>query len=150
MTRSWSKFIMLSGLLLLSPYSASAASSDRFVRAELFFIPWSVLTRSQLSPEQVRRHPHISMRIEDHHYVSEVVGWLGVDRLAKSESDDGDARLVIDFFDDAGKRTTFYADRFNLMSENGVRRRPIDQRFRQAICSGIMLNEVLHNDRCSQ
>jgi hypothetical protein len=127
-------------------------AAQSFVRAELYFIDWSVLTRASLSPEQVRRHPYISMRIEQQDRVSGLLKWLDIDALSPSTADDGpgDARLVVDLFDREGHRVTFYADRFSLMSEDGSRRRAIDRSFRESICSGTRLNNLVQSDRCAE
>jgi hypothetical protein len=107
-----------------------------YSRAELFYMGWEVETYTSQTPEDVRRHPITSVVIHDPAYASMLVDWLRLTSLSpnpdRRPNNHEDARLVIDLYRQDGDRVTYYASRFNLLSEDSSVKRPIDAEFRKA------------------
>jgi len=118
-------------------------SASWFVQADVFFMSWDTETRAAQRPGDVRAHPDVTVRTVDPTCLTDLMTALGLEALAKSRRDQGqgDARLVVDLRDDQGKLVTYYADRFELMSEDTLLRRPIDQKFRDQVGGLLFLGD---------
>ena len=117
---------------LLNCCIAYAADSMPFERARIYYYGWSVVTRSKLSLDDVRSRARIATLISDRNETTALWRWLfprNPSRLSGFVSED--PRLVIDFEDASGKRTTYYSGGKFLVSESGLRIRAIDSKFRQ-------------------
>jgi hypothetical protein len=130
--------LFVSSLWLACCPSARATNdvADQYIRAEVYYYGWDVLTRSKLSLDMVRQSPQIKIIIYDSFEVSRFISWLRLDdmrgRNEPSTTDQSeDPRLVIDLFKADRQHVTYYASRFNLFSEDSRKRRPIDDAFRQ-------------------
>jgi hypothetical protein len=131
-------------ILVAAVVTATSTSAPQVVQADVYFMAWSTLTRVNQAPADIRAHPDVAIRTIDPACLKSVVATLRLDVLAKAEPDggQGDARLVIDLRDARGKTATYYADRFELMSEDGALRRPIDQRFQDIMGTRLFLGEA--------
>ena len=108
----------------------------KYVKAEIYYYGWDILTRTKLSLEFIRQYPKIKTSIIDPFETNSLVEWLMLDRMSVASHDRGvpepeDPRLVIDIYEVNGKRATFFASRFNLFSEDSKKRRAIDDSFRE-------------------
>lgn len=119
----------------LAAPGSSCRVEHKYVRAEIYYYGWDILTRSQLSLAMIRENPVIHISIRDRLEVDCFVQWLGLDQLegqgSTAPKDSEDPRLVIDLFRPDETRTTYFASRFNLVSEKSGKKRPIDESFRQ-------------------
>jgi hypothetical protein len=112
----------------------SQGASVEFVKAEIYYYGWDVMTRGRLSLDDVRRNPMIRTTISYSHEALTLARWLSLESMAQSEGKEarsGDPRLVIDFWNQEGIRTTYYSDGALLISEDGTVWRKIDREFRQ-------------------
>jgi hypothetical protein len=118
---------------LLFP-SLGVAKEISYERVEIYYVRWNVLTREKLSLDDVRRRAYISTKIVEAEELAAFANWLKIDKMRHLNSDHPmteDPRLVIDFFDKQGKKTTFFSGGFHLLSEDGLNWRPIDNRFKK-------------------
>ena len=135
--------LLVGSLWLIYCFTARAANdlADQYIRAEVYYYGWDVLTRSKLSLDMVRKTPQIKIIIYDSFEVSRFTSWLRLDDM-KSRNEppttdqSEDPRLVIDLFKADSRHVTYYASRFNLLSEDSRKRRPIDDTFRQKFIFG--------------
>jgi hypothetical protein len=105
-----------------------------FVKAEISYYGWNVLTRSRLSLDDVRKHTSIKTTIYTPYEVTSFLTTLRLDKMTKSSDgaiQQGDPRLVVDLWDLQGIRTTYYSDGRLLISEDGLQWRKVDEAFRQ-------------------
>lgn len=112
--------------------SGTQGAMEQYIRAEISYYGWDVLTRSRTSLNAVREASRIKIVIYDSPEIARFVKWLYLEDM-KDASDvrPEDPRLVIDLFQSNNQRTTFYASRFNLISEDNKRKRSIDESFRE-------------------
>lgn len=125
-------------LVLAFPVWAEDKTSrdTKYVKAEIYYYGWDILTRNRLSLEFIRQYPKIKTSIIGPFETNSLVEWLISDGMSVASRDRGvtepeDPRLVIDIYEVNGKRVTFYASRFNLFSEDSKKRRAIDDTFRE-------------------
>jgi hypothetical protein len=105
-----------------------------FVKAEISYYGWNVLTRGRLSLDDVRQHSSIKTIIWTPYEVTSFLPTLGLDRMRKSRegaTEEGDPRLVVDLWNLQGARTTYYSDGRLLISEDGRQWRTVDEAFRR-------------------
>jgi len=114
----------------------SCFADDNPAKAEIFYYGWNVLTRARLSLEDVRAHATIKTTIGDAAEAGNLAVWLNLPALITAKPDARDPRLVIDFWSQAGKRSTYYSDGLWLCSEEGSACRAVDDRFRQRFTFG--------------
>jgi hypothetical protein len=109
---------------------SSVCRAETWERADIYFVDWDLLTRTQLTPENVRdlagdkrtyqrEAPEIARALD--------LGKLNFSQGKRPE----DARLVIDLFSKAGVRVTYYASKFNLLTSDSTSKHPIDEKFRK-------------------
>ena len=109
---------------------------EQFTRIEIYYYGWDVLTRSRLSLDTIRRNSKIHITILDQYEMGQFAKWARFDEMEDVDVPHGvvvgeDPRLVIDLYEHDGKRVTYYASKFNLLSEDSKKRRRIDERFRR-------------------
>jgi len=122
------KTLVLTFALLLTVLPARSETSQ-FVKAEIYYFGWSVVTGGRLRLDTIRQAPRIRTVMTEPFEVNAFAKWLRIDEMRKQRRD-GDPRLVIDLFDKAGARTTFYSDGADLIAEDGSAWRPIGTEFR--------------------
>ena len=140
------------GPLAVSVAADGQASAPRtFVRADVSFIPWYVLTRHALSPDEAREAAYVKVSFRQSPYVGTFVAWLRLDQLHSSPAppDRQDARVVIDVTDEAGKTVTYYASRFALLTADGAKWRPIDDSFHMSLCEMALSSSIFGAGPCS-
>jgi len=133
-------FALLAGLACVengqiepAPQMATHTPHDmKYFQAELFFISWNTSTQTALSISDARRNADVSISYREPDLANGLADWLQneVHRLPPGETSQ-DVRLVIDFVDRAGVKTTFYATRFGFYSEDGQIERKVDDAFRR-------------------
>ena len=122
-------FLLFMSLINIS--DSWSNDDEIFIRAEIYYYDWDVLTRYALSPEDVRKRYKIKILIADKEEVAKFVKWLQLDNMRPvSQPEEEDARLVVDLFKTKGIRESYYASRFNLISEDSLRKRQIDKKFK--------------------
>lgn len=115
-----------------------AQASSKSVKVEIFYVPWQTFTSVALQPAQVRKQAAVFAKITGAAEIAKFSKNLQINALTKSDvSPSSDARLVIDFYDDDGRRSTFFADQQRLSSEDGQRSRIINDDFRRMFFSFI-------------
>jgi hypothetical protein len=125
----------LLSIIVINCSSVSGNGDNIFVRAEIYYYDWDVLTRYALLPEDIRKRHKIKIIIVDKDEVAKFVKWLRLDEMqAISKPEMEDARLVIDLFNAKGVRESYYASQFNLISENSLRKRSVDETFKNMFC----------------
>ena len=103
-----------------------------FAMAEIYYYDWDVLTRSALTPEMVRKNYSVRVSITDKEKAHKFTNWLRIDEMNPTEIKEiGDVRLVIDLFTSTGELTSYFATRFDLISEDMAFKRKIDDKFRE-------------------
>jgi len=124
--------LLLLCLIGILPFASTVAVSQQpSEKAVLYYEGWDTLTRAQLSPDDVRRTAPVVVTLRDRQHIDIVLRWLNLGALKQHNSRPEDARLVVDFFDAGEKRESYYVSRFNLLSEDSKRARPIDEKFRR-------------------
>jgi len=117
--------------LMVSPGTTGSTVMDPFVRAEIYYYDWDIETRSALSPEYVRERYRIKTIIAGSDELACFLMMLDLGKLKSvSKVYKEDIRLVIDLIKKSGRRTSFFASRFNLMSEDFKAKLSIDESFR--------------------
>ena len=117
---------------------AQSANARDFVGADIYYYGWTVVTRGRLTLDFVRRNASMKSYAgpsETDHLVT----LLRLDKMAIAKAGDDrstDPRLVIDLWDEAGRRTTVYAGTSSLVSEDGRRWRDLDREFKQHFTFG--------------
>lgn len=126
---------ILLSIILVNSKNISGNSNVMFIRAEIYYYGWDLLTRYALSPEDVRMRHKIKIIIIEQDEVTKFIKWLRINELKSvSKPEKEDARLVIDLFKSNGVRETYYASRFSLLSEDSLRKRSIDDSFKDMFC----------------
>jgi hypothetical protein len=110
----------------------SFAEEQEFVKADIYYYGWNVLTRGKLSLDDVRKNKRTSTNILDRNETMAFLDWLRLGTMKRSS--DGstrseDPRLVIDFWDVHGNRTTYYSGGNLILSEDGGLWRVVDREF---------------------
>jgi len=117
----------------------SQATEAQFAKAEVYYYGWNVTTRGRLSLDAVRARPRIKTEVYSPMEVREIVLFLQLDQMKSSSAAariTGDPRLVLDFWDAEGRRTTYYSDGIRLIAEDGSRSRMVTAAFRQRFTFG--------------
>ena len=118
--------------VLFATLTLSASRTDDWLRADVYFIDWSVLTRAALTPKRVRQLADYKHTFRDD--APAVARLLELAKVKPTKDNrQEDARLVIDLLDDTMQRHTYYASRFNFCSADNKRKRAIDAQFRQRL-----------------
>jgi len=107
-----------------------------FVRAQINYIDWSVMTRGRLTPDDVRRLAGMRTNLFEPRDIKALLRTMDVASMSESRDGSmktGDARLVVDLWDTCGERVAYYSDGALLMSEDGRRWRSVDQDFRERL-----------------
>ena len=124
--------ILLSLLVAVLALNASGcrAYGTPWKRADVYLVGWDVETRVSLTPDRAR-----ALADSKHSYQADaykVVAALDLAGLRPAkDTQPEDARLVVDLFDGAGQRTTYYASRFDLCTDDNVQKHPINEAFRR-------------------
>ena len=132
-------FLSIFVALLMISISDSFSAEDRkrdnapaFIKAEIYYVSWDIDTRSKLTTKDVRKLYWIRISIREETEVNKFVNWLRLDEMKLAAvPEQEDARLAIDLFKADGKRVTYYASQFNLLSEDSRSKRGIDEEFRR-------------------
>jgi len=124
--------LMVMGCLAMATVKAADADKKTYAKAEIYYVGWTIMPRTRLTLTGIRNSSHIKTTVNDDFEVKHLVQeWLRLDELKKLSSPvHEDPRLVVDLFDESGKRTTYYASSASLISEDGQRKRSIDRAFR--------------------
>ena len=123
---------VLTVIVVVSLVAAQMPAADaKFSRAMVYFVGWDVVTRVAMSPDQVRKVASDVISVGEPERVATLVSWLKLGELKPRREELSDSRLVIDLFDQDGKRVSFHVSRFDLISEDGQRGHPIDAAFRR-------------------
>lgn len=127
--------VVLSSVAHSNPFSPEAPAEKEFVRVEVFSIPMMVLSSARLSPKDVRNMHHQRIVSTNPVLVNNVKAWMRLEDMKRQEGSfaPGDARLVIDLYDEYGERTSYYASYIELYSENSIYSRPIGFQFRSRL-----------------
>jgi hypothetical protein len=106
-----------------------------YVKAHIYYYGWDVMTRTRISLNDVRTSFKIEMIVLDSYEIERLITLLNLDdfievKNIEMEKYSNDPRLVIDLYDSKGVRTTYYASRFKLLSEDSSLVHSIDGSFR--------------------
>ncbi len=124
------KFKSLFLYYLFFIFTVHSSSADTWLRADVYFIDWDVVTRCSLTPKRIREICDYKKTFRNN--ASEIVDLLKLEMLQPAkERHPEDARLVVDLITDTGARVTYYASGFSLCTEDNSRKRPIDNAFRR-------------------
>jgi len=129
--------ILLLSLALFLPYIVSAEAqtgpSWEYERATIYFVHWDMLTRSNLSVDDVRKVAWVVTQINNSEYASRFAKWLHLDKLKPIPPRQlkTDKRLVIDLVRQGGTTETYFADKAAFFSNDGSRTRTINDEFRR-------------------
>jgi hypothetical protein len=113
-------------------FAPGYAAEHKYVKAEIYFYGWNILTRGKLALDDVRRNPRIKTNISDPYETIAFWRWLRTEKmsLTKGQAEKNEnPRLVIDFWDSQGNRTTYYSGGRHLLSEDGAQWRVVDAEF---------------------
>jgi len=115
---------------------AKEKNCQKYIKANIYYIPWDLLNRSRLNINDVRNSYRIKININDAHETMMFVCWLNLDILKPSKDStltiyENNPRLVIDLYNDSGQRETYFASKNNLVSSDGGFIRPIDDDFKK-------------------
>ncbi len=118
--------------VLFAALALGTSRADDWLRADVYYIEWSALTRVALTPERVRQLADYKQTFtKDAHLVREL---LQLHKFKPStDKRQEDARVVIDYTDDDTRRYTIYLSRFNLCTDDNRFKFPIDEQYRQRI-----------------
>ena len=106
-------------------------SLERYSKVDVYYYGWDVETRSRLPINAVRSSSRIQLSILNSNEIARFADWLELGKMKQvADAGVGDPRLVIDFYDEEGGRTTYYASFFRLYSEDSQISRQIDHSFR--------------------
>ncbi len=137
------KHMMLLTILLIlflsgSVISVGAESVKEYTEVKIYYISWSIVTRAKLTLNAVRRMSHITTTIVNRYDIENFIKWGRFNELKNVEGDIryGDPRLVIDMYSNSAERTTFYANRRYLYSEDSTKKLLIDKEFRSKFYFG--------------
>src|SRR5947209_5657381 len=103
---------LILGFAVLAPGERATAADFPFERAEIYYYGWGVLTRGALSLDDVRRNARVVTRINDKYEASklgEVLRLGALNQMHPGQKRTGDPRLVIDLWDGASARQTYFA-----------------------------------------
>lgn len=123
-------------MLLLG--TAIRTHASEFVRADIYFVPWLVESVVAWPPELLREAAshgdpgsHV-FHVTSPARIAEILRVLNLSALRPERGDySEDTRLVIDFFDRAGNRTSYRANSRFLCNLKNTMRRQVDARFRR-------------------
>jgi hypothetical protein len=130
------QLLAIAMLLMCSVGVADAA----WERATVYYLPWELETRANLSPERARRLASDSrsarpgsyiLHVASAHELAQLLRILDLQHLQSSPRSPEDSRLVIDLEDGAGNKATYHASYFRLCSANDSNKRAIDANFRE-------------------
>jgi hypothetical protein len=108
----------------------SVCRSETWERADIYFVDWDVLTRTRLTPENVRELADFKRTYQRE--ALEIARAVDLGKLSFSQDKrPEDARLVIDLFAKDDVRVTYYASKFNLSTFDSTSKYPIDEQFRK-------------------
>lgn len=141
------KFIVISSILIMAfslstgilmadqLQKNSVGNAIKYKWIDVYFIRWNILTRARLSPADVKRGNHVTMRISDDFLISEVQHQL-INLKFKSEPESSqtiDARLVLEFTREDGSIDMYYANQNLIVAAETRKTAPLDQRFLDAL-----------------
>jgi hypothetical protein len=111
--------------------SISLSQAEEWLRADLYFIDWDVVTRLALTPERVREIATHRCSLSSRE-LRPILDALQIRQLrAAAQPQREDARLVVDLYTDTDARVTYYASRFAFCTADSKWKHPIDGRFRR-------------------
>src|SRR5438094_3818537 len=127
---------LIAALLLLS--TSLRVHAAEFVRADIYFMPGVVRSFVALPPEALRdaaRHGNAGsdvFHVTSAGRIAEILQVLDLSALRPQRADyRADTRLVIDFFDRAGKQTSYRANSGFLCNLKNTMSRRVNGRFRK-------------------
>lgn len=96
----------------------------------MYFIRWDTLTRTRLSPSDVRQKHQIYIEVNERALVTQIVSALN-ERPFKNRGtkEPEEARLVIDLVQETGEIDSFYANQSHLITSDSERYQEYDTRF---------------------
>lgn len=102
-----------------------------YVRAQIYLIVWDVDTRSEMTPEDVRRLYDVRVSVEKPSEVEKLIRFLRLEEMQpRKAASEEDARLVVDLFRADNTKTTYYASYSKLLSADSQLERTIGSDFR--------------------
>jgi hypothetical protein len=111
--------------------STAAVEGQAAPSVVIYYLGWDTEYPARLSPEAAREFASIVVTIHDPIEASKVRQRLDLSAMKSRDAEPEDARLVIDFMEGDQKTESFYASRFNLLSQDSTRARVIDENFRR-------------------
>ena len=116
--------------------------SHHYRQVKIYFIDWNILTRTRLTPEDVKRMNHVYLEVNEGAAVSNIANSIS-SKVFKDH--DGtkpeEARMVIELVSKNGKLVLFYANKAHLLNSSSTRCSEIDQDFIAAL-NPFSLNQI--------
>jgi len=121
--------IAISIVALWSVLRVNAASPE-YKQVKMYFIRWDTLTRTRLSPSDVRQKHQVYIEVNDRALVAQIVNVLN-ERPFKNRGtkEPEEARLVIDLVRETGEIDSFYANQSHLITSDSERYQEYGTRF---------------------
>lgn len=125
-------------LLLLVTAFLPLKSWAKARTVRVYYVPWSVVTSSAMTADEVRHNAMLTIDITNEDYAELFVRSLAAETMSEGDRRPvADLRLVIDVTTDEGGVVTFAASRFELGGVRSGKKRAIDETFRRrfsALC----------------
>jgi len=109
---------------------------NKYSSVKIYFVHWDILTRTMLTPENVRAIKHLYIEINESEMISKVV-----ETIYNTNFHDRDntlpepARLVIDFIQKDGTVDTIYANESHVLNKKSDKYKILDKKILNLICN---------------
>lgn len=121
---------------LLTPVTGMANENSRIQQAkghtklQVYFVPWNILTRTRLSPDDVKKISGVTMTIRETYFITEIENRLKNLTFRENEKMlSEDVRIVIELFNDDGSVDMYFGNRSHLFLPYFRKMADIDSEF---------------------
>lgn len=133
------------GLGCLGASETSTQKDEGYSSLKIYFIDWEIITRTTLSPADIRKMRHNYTEINDHETVSKVLDIIKDDFHNRSSKLPEAARLVVDFVKKDGTIKTFYANQSHILNEDSTKSKIMTNSLINALSELIGIKEIRVN-----
>lgn len=131
------------GVILICALLFNAAAANQgteqqmtqdYKQINLYFVRWEIVTRTSLSPDDVRRMRHVYAEVTDKALISDLVTAIGATKFAtRPSTEPEEARLVIELVRSNGQLDVYYANGQRLLTFDSTKAAPLSQRLMTAL-----------------
>ena len=126
--------VSVSNFVLSKENTIQNMRQEDYKQIRMYFVGWDILTRTKLSPDDVRRMRNVYIEVNDKGRISNIVNKIfDVEFTTFKYNEPEDARLVIELVKSDGKVEAFYANKTDLLTIDSKKYRTFGNHFNEVL-----------------